>query len=172
MLKRFTPRSVRKSLAEALVISKLDYCNALFNSIPQYLIRRMQRVQTAAASYIHCKRAREEDVLSLKWLPVKERIQYAIAKLAYKAINHKTWPSYITIKTRQPNSIRSLRSNENAESLIELKTTNHNTFEHSAASVFNELPITCRMAESYHAFCNQAKAYLLDKAMARILAHS
>ena len=35
-LKRFTPYHVRKNLAEALVLSKLDYANALFYNIPKY----------------------------------------------------------------------------------------------------------------------------------------
>ena len=38
-LKRFTPLHIRKQLAEALVLSKLDYCNVLYNALPTYLTK-------------------------------------------------------------------------------------------------------------------------------------
>ena len=34
---RFTPFHVRKSLAEALILSKLNYGNVVFSQIPKYL---------------------------------------------------------------------------------------------------------------------------------------
>ena len=43
-LKRFTPFSLRKQLAEMLILSKLDYCNCLYDSLPIYLQKRLQKV--------------------------------------------------------------------------------------------------------------------------------
>ena len=45
-LRRFTPFDVRKQLAEVLVLSKLDYCNVVYDSVPAYLIKRMRRCRT------------------------------------------------------------------------------------------------------------------------------
>ena len=41
-----------KTLVCSLVLSHLDYCNSLLVGLPQYLIKRLQGVQTAAARSI------------------------------------------------------------------------------------------------------------------------
>ena len=43
-LSRFTPMKVRKTLAEALILSKINYCNVVYDQLPKYLISRLQRV--------------------------------------------------------------------------------------------------------------------------------
>ena len=50
LLKRFLSRNLRKQLAETLILSKLDYGNALLNNAPTYLFNQMQRIQNAACS--------------------------------------------------------------------------------------------------------------------------
>ena len=39
---RFTPMKVRKTLAEALILSKINYCNVVYGQLPKYLINRLQ----------------------------------------------------------------------------------------------------------------------------------
>ena len=39
----------------ALVLSKLDYANALFQNTQKYLQNQMQRVQNPAVSFVYCK---------------------------------------------------------------------------------------------------------------------
>ena len=36
---------IRKQLAELLILSRLDYCNCLYESLPNYLQKRLQKVQ-------------------------------------------------------------------------------------------------------------------------------
>ena len=38
---RFTPMKVRKTLAEALSLSKINYCNVVYGQLPKYLINRL-----------------------------------------------------------------------------------------------------------------------------------
>ncbi|CAB3992479.1 Hypothetical predicted protein [Paramuricea clavata] len=94
-IKRFTPYHIRKQLAEALILSKLDYCNVLYHGMPEYLIRRLQRVENTAAGFVQRRYANTEKTLELNWLPVKERIEFNIAKLAFKAIYFENWRSYL-----------------------------------------------------------------------------
>ena len=85
-IKRFTPYHIIKQLAEALVLSKLDYCNVLYHGMLEYLIRRLQRVENTAAGFVQGRYANTENALELNWLSVKEIIEFDIAKLAFKAI--------------------------------------------------------------------------------------
>ena len=50
-LKYLAKYELRKQLAETLILSKLDYADLVFYPLPQFLLRRLQRVQFAAASF-------------------------------------------------------------------------------------------------------------------------
>ncbi len=71
-LRNFAPFHVRKRLVESLVLSKLDYCNVMFSSLPDYQLKRLQRVQNTCAGYVLTKFAGIEDLQGLGWLPIKE----------------------------------------------------------------------------------------------------
>jgi len=167
LIQRFTPYHVRKNLAEALVISKLDYGNVLLANVPAYLMKRMQRVQNMAASYVTKRFMTENDVINLNWLPVRERIEYAVCKMGYKAINDPNWPNYLKLKTYQQ-SRRYLRSNQNNSNSIEWRKNVDSSFEQVTSNAFNDLPPPCRKAENYHLFCNLSKNYFVDKILARL----
>ena len=51
----------------ALALSKLHYNDVIYHSLPEYLQKRVQRVQKAATSFVLGKFARPADVLSLNW---------------------------------------------------------------------------------------------------------
>ena len=85
-------------LANAIVHTKIDYCNSLLYGIPEYSIVRLQRVQNSLARVV-CKSTRfnshSSDLLKkLHWLPVPQRIKYKIATLTFKAL-HTENPSYL-----------------------------------------------------------------------------
>ena len=46
LLKRYTPYKLRKTLAEALILSKIDYGGVVYQNVPKFLIKRLQKVQT------------------------------------------------------------------------------------------------------------------------------
>ena len=77
-------------MAQALVIFRLDYCNSLLSGLPSILIKRLQRVQNAAARVI--PKADKRDNVSpilfkLHWLLVEFRIKYNILLLTYRALH-------------------------------------------------------------------------------------
>ena len=78
---------MRKNLVEALVLSKLDYGDTLCYNIPKYLQKQKQRVQNATATFAQHKYSKETDVSPLNWLPIRERIEFSRAKLAFKAFH-------------------------------------------------------------------------------------
>ena len=71
-LKNFSPFHIRKQLTESLVLSVLDYNVVVCHPAPEYLIKRLQRVQLAAAGFVVNHYANISDVLKLGWLPCSQ----------------------------------------------------------------------------------------------------
>ena len=78
---------VRKTLAEALILSKINYCNVVYGQLPKYLINRLQRVQNATVGYVYGRYAKTLDVINLNWLPIEKNIPMNTIKLAHKSLN-------------------------------------------------------------------------------------
>ena len=73
-LKYLAKCDLRKQLAETLILSKLDYADLVFYPLPQFLLRRLQRVQFSAASFVLGHYVKNFwDVLKIGWLPKNER---------------------------------------------------------------------------------------------------
>jgi len=105
LIKRYLPYRLRRQLAETLVLSKLDYGNAVINNAPNYLFNQLQKAQNAAASFVRKSYSRRSDVIDMKWLPVRERSDYCLAKLAWKSVNMNDWPKFLSMeKYEQPKS--------------------------------------------------------------------
>jgi hypothetical protein len=101
-LKYLAPYNIRKQLAESLVLSKLDYNDVVCDPVPDYLLKRLQRMQLAVVGFVLRKYANMSDILSLGWLPVVERRDYNLAKLVFKAIRSSDWPSYLKLDEYEP----------------------------------------------------------------------
>ena len=76
-----------KTLVHAFVTSHLDYCNSLLFGIPQYQIKRLQRVLNAAAR-ITCFTPRCSHITPVlkhvRWLPIKFRVEFKSHSLFIK----------------------------------------------------------------------------------------
>ena len=59
---RLTPMKVRKTLAEALILSKINYCNVSYGQLPKYLINRFQPIQNTTAGYAYGRYAKTLDI--------------------------------------------------------------------------------------------------------------
>ena len=144
-IKNFTDFILRKQLAESLVLSKLNYCDTVFYPLPDFLLKRLQRLQFAADSFILGRYVNTTaDILKLAWLPLKELRDYSLLKCVYKAIYFDNWPVYLKLQIVQP--VRNLRSTI-APRLVTPLTTS--TFQHSASKIFNSLPAEIRNCLDY-----------------------
>jgi len=97
-----------------LLISRIDYANCLLYDLPQCLISKLQRVRNAAARLVvRCHRCEHITpvLMKLHWLPVKQRVQYSILLLVFRA-QHWLTPPYIADLLEQ-RATRVLRSNTN-----------------------------------------------------------
>ena len=165
-IKRLTPFHVRKLLAETLILPKIDYGNVIFTNAPDYLLKRLQKLQNSAAGYVYKRYANENDVISLNWLPIKEKIQYNISVMAFNALNNPSWPEYLQLKMKNENS--NLRSRGTCK-IEKAPLLGRGTFHDNAEKIFNDLPTNIREEQCLNKFKSLTKTYFKDRALARTL---
>ena len=78
-------------LVNALVSSRLDYCNSLFLSLTDFELRRLQLVQNSLCRIVTRSSKILSHYLSTKKtplaIPVKYRVQFKIGLITYKILN-------------------------------------------------------------------------------------
>ena len=156
-LKNLAPFHVRKHLAESLVLSKVHYACSVFHPLPAFQMKRLQRLQNACAGFVMRRFAGLEDVIKLKWLPVKENVELNILKLTHKSLYDEAFPEYLNLHLHKV-SAYNLRSTVAPVLSIPRES---GTFQHSAATIFNKLPATIRNTTEYVAFCRSVRSHLL-----------
>ena len=88
-----------RALVQAFISCRLDYCNSVLAGVPDVYLQRLQSLQNAAARLVSGSGARRHDhitpvLVSLHWLPVRQRISYKTAVLVWKCL-HDAAPSLL-----------------------------------------------------------------------------
>ena len=121
---------------ESLLLSKLDYCDTVYYPLPEFQLKRLQRVQLVAASFVLSRYVNDiNDIVKIGWLPVRQQRDFHVLKLVHKALHSPSWLSYIPLDTVK--HLRSLWSGAATRLIILLE---RGTFQDSAAKLFNVLP--------------------------------
>ena len=160
-----------KTIVNALITSRLDYCNSMYYGLPNRLLSKLQRAQNSSARLIvqASKFCRITPVLKeLHWLPVRKRIIFKICLFVYKALNELA-PQYIRdmISERHLTTSRTLRST--TAQLLDLPRTNtvkygDRAFTNCAPRLWNKLPIAIRNADTVTLFKKHLKTFLFQQA--------
>ena len=120
-MREYLNRNPTEKIVHALITSKLDYCNRLLFGLPNYQLQKLQRVQNAAAWIINGTRKYDHNTpvpKELYWLPIKERIDFKIFLLTFKALNNMA-PAYLKDMLRLQTSDRyRLRSDKSMALLV------------------------------------------------------
>ena len=115
-LKPYLCRSDLIKVVQALVISRLDYCNALYVGLPLRTARKLQLVQNAAAR-VAMGAGRSESakplLQQLQWLPIHFRAQLKLMTLSFKAL-HDLGPAYLKDRLLPYIPLHPLRSSQGA----------------------------------------------------------
>jgi hypothetical protein len=167
---RSVPRHVLQTLVVSLVISRLDYGNAVLAGLPAYQLRRLQSVLNAAARLVFGLRGSDHissSLASLHWLRVRERIQYKIAVLTYRAQNGLA-PRYLAddihrvadIESRR--RLRSSHSNRLTAPVCRLALSSA-AFPVAAPGVWNALPEHVTSSPSLDLFKSRLKTFLFGR---------
>ena len=83
-IRPFLTTSATATLVCSRVLSRIDYCNSLLAGITSDQIARLQRILNNSAQLIFRKKRSEHVtpmLISLHWLPIKQRIEYKLATL-------------------------------------------------------------------------------------------
>ena len=101
-----------KVITKAVVLSKLDYCNAILLGTSEFLLDKLQHIQNMACRVVAnlCKFDHVTPITSsLHWLRIRECITYKIACLMH-GCQHGNTPKYLKELLPKKQNIRQLRS--------------------------------------------------------------
>jgi len=168
-IRRSVGAEVTKRLVTALILSRIDYCNAALAGLPQSTLQPLQRVLNAAARLITDTKPWDHitPVLrQLHWLSVSQRIQYKLCLLMHN-IYIKQCPDYmndLVCLTSQTATRPGLRS-ENSLSYRKpaLNTTlGQRAFSYAGPAAWNSLPLNTQSEVNTNSFRRQLKTFLFD----------
>ena len=167
-IRKYLSYDDRKSIVQAVIMSRIDYCNSLLVGVPAVQLSKLQRLQNAAArlfsnvaKYDHIT----PTLVKLHWLPVRFRVIFKIAMLAHKCIYCQA-PEYlkglVKVKRTSRYNLRSdgglLLEDYSARSK---KTLGDRAFKTAAPKIWNILPEDIRMQDNYNIFKGQLKTHYL-----------
>ena len=111
-IRPFLTTSATATLVCSRVLSRVDYCNSLLAGITSDQIARLQRILNNSARLIFRKKRSEHVtpmLISLHWLPIKQRIEYKLATQAFRHFDGTLSP-YLSHCLSSYTPHRSLRS--------------------------------------------------------------
>ena len=161
--------------ANALVSSRLDYCNSLFRSLSSFHMCKLQCIQNTLGRIVtNCNRySWASSILKkLHWLQVEFRCIFKTATLVY---------SFLTVVTQTISALICLfiaeRMSQDTTAKIrgswrflilpictQIKKHFGHSFAFNAPTPWNELPDDVRSAPTLTCFRKKLRSYLFDKA--------
>ena len=154
-----------KTIVHALVMSRVDYGNALLFGLPEMLLHKLQMIQNSAARLVTGTHGRDHItpvLFKLHWLPVRYRIEFKLLVLMYQAVHH-LGPAYLTSLVTPYAPTRSLRSAAHRSLTIpryNLQRYGRRAFSVAGPSLWNNLPLTIREAGTLTTFKSMLKTHL------------
>ena len=88
-IRKFLDKDSVLTLIHSFVLSRVDYCNSIYNHLPRYLLKKLQSIINRAARVVFSLPPRTPTtpyLIELHWLPVTARIEFKLCLLAYKAL--------------------------------------------------------------------------------------
>lgn len=166
-IKDFRPRSkkFRKTLVEALVLSKIKFCMSLYCPLKTNTKRRLKKLMKSCCSLVLCKYVTSTDVKALGWMMPSEAQRASIISFARRLLVNKNSPSYIGISFATKNEDKDLRSS-NAVTIKHTNLTGFGTLSFIAGKEINALPQSIRNKIEQKNFDTLVRQYLVSNSEA------
>ena len=135
--------------------------NQQFKTIYPGQINKLQRIQNTLAKLVDPSHTRSSDALhTLHWLPVRQRINFKIATLTFKLLQHSS-PAYLASLIQPYVPSRALRSH--GQQLLaqpHVRTSiGSRAFRAAAPKIWNSLPLLTRLSPSLESFKRALKTH-------------
>ena len=165
----YLDEDLKITLVKTLIISKIDYCNALYAGCNQYAIKKLQSTMDYAVRFIYNITDWSKDLTPFykkaHILPIAFRIKYKICLLVHKALDGSS-PEYIRnllyLYHDEP-SKQSLRSFSDKRLLLRPSTQEskitRKMFSYHAPIFWNELPFNLRHNKDTDKFKRDLKTH-------------
>ena len=157
-IKAFLSSTNLNTLICTKIFLQLDYCNSLYYGISTSSIKKLQRVQNAAARLIRTKAfstSLDDVFLKYHWLKINERIVFKLLLTVHKCLVGKA-----------PQSVSSslVTGAERTGKLLETKVNSRygeRAFSHAGPKVWNALPAQIRDETNTVKFKKLLKSFLI-----------
>ena len=163
-IRKILSNETAATIIHALITSRIDNGNSLLTGVTDHSLRKLQLAQNAAARILTKTRKFDHITPILKdlhWLPVRERINFKLLLLTWKAINGLA-PSYISNLLVPYKPVRALRSSD--KHLLTVPWTSSTlgdcAFSVAAPTLWNSLPLDIRCCDSLQSFKTLLKTHL------------
>ena len=175
LIRQYITKEACHTLVRGLVISHLDYSNAIFCGLPNCTIKKLECVQRIAARLIWGVKKYDSITEHMKSLHVittriliRQRIQFKLLIIVYNCVNG-TAPEYLqNLITINPVNCDGLRSDQQYKKLVvprtKCKTLAYQSFSVQGPELWNKLPDVIRRAANINEFKKQLKTHLFRKA--------
>ena len=153
-MSRYLPMTTKERVFNAIITSRLDYCNSLLYGTCVNNIARLQRVHNSAARLI-LRRPRSDSATPLlcilHWLPVACRIGFKLLVFTYRAV-HNDAPKYLCDLVCPYTPTRVLRS----VNMLTVQRTHVKagdcSFTVAAETLWKTRPIDIKMSDTLSTF--------------------
>ena len=150
-------------LVKSLVLNKLDYCNSLLASAPNYLIEKIQKVMNSSIRFIYNLKKSTSITPYMKrahFLPVQHRIKYKLCCETFKVLNNIS-PKYLHDFLTPDFPKRTGLRTSNDFALV--KTSNcEKSVSHAMCNEWNKLPQELRIKGKLKDFKSALKTHYFN----------
>jgi len=154
-----------KTLVQAFISGRLDYCNSLLYGMTDSLFQCLQSVQNAAARLI-TRTGRSEHITpvlrELHWLPIRHRVDFKLATFVYKTL-HGRIPRYLSGDCQLIfDASRQLRSSDTFTFAVPRTRTrlDDRSFAVAGPQIWNSLPADLHLVDNYARFRRLLKGHM------------
>jgi len=165
-IRRLLGRDVTANVVSALVLTRLDFRNAVIAGLPYSPIAPLQCVINAGTRLVYGLRPRDhvtDATIELHWLPIRAQIHFKLCLLVHQVLNGQS-PNYVSdllLASRHPG----LRSADNNTLLVSRTSSKFGECAFSVVplAAWNSLPTDIRTSNSTPAFKKKLQTFLFTK---------
>ena len=170
-LRTLLGRDVTVQLVCALVLSRLDYCNAIYAGLPAVTLAPLQRVLHSAARLVYDLKPSDHVTPVLKhlhWFPIKERVDYKLCMLVH-CVSTGRAPLYMSdmlTACADVSSLSRLRASSSGDYVVPRTRLKfgERAFAIAAPRIWNKLPCELKSMKCTSSFKRSLKTFLFNSA--------